>query len=103
MRFRKRANDQERRSAIYRLLADQFRIMGRRLTRHHEVMTDEQLDYLGYEFQRNWIRTWTGATFEQYIRDPAHYDNLAARRKAGEDIGGRRIEACATVFGDGAA
>lgn len=41
-------------------------------------MTDAQLTHLQAEYTRRRISVWTGATYAEYIRDPYHYDWLAA-------------------------
>jgi len=43
-------------------------------------MTDAQLTHLQAEYARRRISVWTGATYAEYIRDPYHYDWLAAHQ-----------------------
>jgi hypothetical protein len=51
--------------------------------RQWEVMPDEALERLGNRFRRMRIEALTHTTFEQYLRDPEHYElqAMAIRRR----------------------
>ena len=47
------------------------------ITRHHEVVGDEMLDYLAERYHEHQIGEITGCTFEQYAADYRAWDLIA--------------------------
>lgn len=50
------------------------------------VKTDKWLDDLAARYRDGNIRTLTGASFEQYLIDPAHYDFVARMLRNGKGL-----------------
>lgn len=63
------------------------------VNRCHIIMTDERLDYLATRFVNLMVRERVHVTFEQYLRDPAHYDAQACQEVARQLARMARVDA----------